>query len=156
MHDPFVTPGLDEGPTLLQKRVPVLPTDTADLLAARILVEEHVAYPEAIRLIALGKVTYHKDHVEIGAVDPYIPPQPEPEPEAKPDDKAPEPAVKSTNHPAHHEEKPQMDHHSATPGDIDPAQIAHSKATFGEFVKASKYVVIGVAVILIFMAVTLV
>ena len=156
----FVTPGLDEGPTLLQKRVPVLPTDSAETLAGRILAEEHIAYPEAIRLIALGKVTYNKDHVEIGEADPYIPPQPEPkplaEPVAKPVALAPEPAVNPARQSAHHEEKPPMDHHSATPGDIDPAAVAHSQATFGEFVKAAKYVVIGVAAILIFMALTLV
>lgn len=50
----FVTPGLDEGPTILQARVPVLPGDTADDLAARVLVEEHKLYPEALRLVASG------------------------------------------------------------------------------------------------------
>jgi len=44
----FVTAGLDEGPTILQARVPVLPGDTADSLAARVLAEEHRIYPEAL------------------------------------------------------------------------------------------------------------
>ena len=51
----FVTPGLDEGPAILQARVPVHPGDTADALAARVLVEEHRLYPEALRLLASGK-----------------------------------------------------------------------------------------------------
>jgi phosphoribosylglycinamide formyltransferase-1 len=52
----FVTPGLDEGAPILQAEVPVLPGDTPDILAARILVEEHRIYPEALRLLAEGKV----------------------------------------------------------------------------------------------------
>lgn len=52
----FVTPGLDEGPAILQARVPVLPGDTPQTLAARVLVEEHRIYPEALRLLASGKV----------------------------------------------------------------------------------------------------
>lgn len=51
----WVTPELDAGPTILQRRVPILPGDTADTLAARILVEEHIAYPEALALLASGK-----------------------------------------------------------------------------------------------------
>lgn len=51
----FVTPGLDEGPAILQARVPVLPGDTPDTLSARILVEEHRIYPEALRLLASGE-----------------------------------------------------------------------------------------------------
>lgn len=38
----------DSGPILLQRRVPILPTDTEGTLSARILEEEHRAYPEAI------------------------------------------------------------------------------------------------------------
>ncbi len=52
----FVTPGLDEGPAILQARVPVLPGDTPDTLAARVLVEEHRIYPEALRMLANGEV----------------------------------------------------------------------------------------------------
>jgi len=51
----FVTPGLDEGPAILQARVPVLPDDTPDTLAARVLVEEHRIYPEALRMLANGE-----------------------------------------------------------------------------------------------------
>lgn len=52
----FVTPGLDEGAAILQAEVPVLPGDTADSLAARVLIEEHRIYPKALRLLASGKV----------------------------------------------------------------------------------------------------
>ncbi len=52
----YVTPGLDEGPVILQARVPVMTGDTAETLAARVLVEEHRIYPEALRLLASGKV----------------------------------------------------------------------------------------------------
>ena len=52
----FVTPGLDEGAPILQAEVPVLPGDTPDSLAARVLIEEHRIYPEALRLLAEGKV----------------------------------------------------------------------------------------------------
>jgi len=49
----FVTPGLDEGPAILQARVPVLPGDTEETLAARVLAEEHRIYPEALRKVVL-------------------------------------------------------------------------------------------------------
>jgi phosphoribosylglycinamide formyltransferase-1 len=51
----FVTPGLDEGPTILQARVPIHPGDTPDTLAARILVEEHKLYPAALAMVASGE-----------------------------------------------------------------------------------------------------
>ncbi|HUX86241.1 MAG TPA: phosphoribosylglycinamide formyltransferase [Chloroflexota bacterium] len=52
----FVTTDVDGGPIVLQRTVPVLENDTEESLAARILVEEHAALPEAIRLIAAGRV----------------------------------------------------------------------------------------------------
>jgi formyltetrahydrofolate-dependent phosphoribosylglycinamide formyltransferase len=48
----FVTPGMDEGPTIAQARVPVVPGDTPDTLAARVLVEEHKLYPRALAMVA--------------------------------------------------------------------------------------------------------
>jgi phosphoribosylglycinamide formyltransferase-1 len=45
---------LDAGPIVLQVAVPALDTDTAETLAARILVEEHRLYPEAIRIVLEG------------------------------------------------------------------------------------------------------
>ena len=54
----FVTPGMDEGPTILQARIPILPGDTAESLAARVLVEEHRIYPEALAMVARGEAVY--------------------------------------------------------------------------------------------------
>jgi phosphoribosylglycinamide formyltransferase-1 len=54
----WVIPELDDGPTILQRRVPIVPGDTADTLAARILVEEHIAYPEALARVARGEASY--------------------------------------------------------------------------------------------------
>ena len=51
----FVTSELDDGPTILQAKVPVLPGDTEETLAARVLEQEHKIYPEAVRLVAEGK-----------------------------------------------------------------------------------------------------
>ncbi len=45
----FVTPTLDCGPIIVQAAVPVLPADTACTLAARVLAQEHLAYPQAAR-----------------------------------------------------------------------------------------------------------
>lgn len=52
----FVTPEMDAGPIILQAAVPVYAEDTAETLEARILKEEHRCYPQALRLIAEGKV----------------------------------------------------------------------------------------------------
>ena len=52
MH--LVTAELDGGPIVVQRAVPVLPGDTADSLAARILEEEHAAYPEAVKILLDG------------------------------------------------------------------------------------------------------
>jgi phosphoribosylglycinamide formyltransferase-1 len=46
----------DHGPIILQRAVPVLDDDTPDTLAARVFAEECIAYPEAIRLFAAGKL----------------------------------------------------------------------------------------------------
>jgi phosphoribosylglycinamide formyltransferase 1 len=54
----FVTAGLDEGPTILQARVPILPGDTAETLAARVLVEEHRIYPQALAMLCRGEVSF--------------------------------------------------------------------------------------------------
>lgn len=51
----FVTPGMDEGPTIAQARVPVLAGDTPDALSARVLIEEHKLYPRALAMVARGE-----------------------------------------------------------------------------------------------------
>ena len=50
----LVTRELDGGPIVVQRAVPVIPGDTVDSLAARILEEEHRAYPEAVQMILDG------------------------------------------------------------------------------------------------------
>ncbi|HAO24874.1 MAG TPA: phosphoribosylglycinamide formyltransferase, partial [Methylophaga sp.] len=47
----FVTEELDAGPIILQAKVPILENDTEDTLAARVLIEEHKLYPDALRLL---------------------------------------------------------------------------------------------------------
>jgi phosphoribosylglycinamide formyltransferase-1 len=51
----LVTPELDGGPIVVQRAVPVLDDDTVDTLSARILIEEHRAYPDAIKLVLDGQ-----------------------------------------------------------------------------------------------------
>jgi phosphoribosylglycinamide formyltransferase-1 len=50
----FVTAELDAGPIVLQAAVPVEPSDTVKTLAARILIEEHRLYPQAVELVLNG------------------------------------------------------------------------------------------------------
>jgi phosphoribosylglycinamide formyltransferase 1 len=50
----FVVPELDSGPIVAQAVVPVVPGDTEETLAARVLVQEHTLYPQALRLICEG------------------------------------------------------------------------------------------------------
>lgn len=51
----LVTQAMDEGPILGQTAVAVLPGDTEETLAARVLMQEHILYPLALRLFALGQ-----------------------------------------------------------------------------------------------------
>ena len=55
----------DAGPIILQRKVPVLPDDDPDTLAARVFEQECIAYPEAIRLFAEGRLILKSDRVEI-------------------------------------------------------------------------------------------
>jgi phosphoribosylglycinamide formyltransferase-1 len=52
----FVAEEVDMGPIVLQAVVPVLPDDTEETLSARILIEEHRIYPEAVRLYFEGRI----------------------------------------------------------------------------------------------------
>jgi phosphoribosylglycinamide formyltransferase-1 len=61
----FVDEFLDSGPILLQAAVPVLDNDTTESLSARILLQEHVIYPNAIQLLAEGLVTVEGRRVRI-------------------------------------------------------------------------------------------
>ena len=61
----FVTPELDAGPIVAQAAVPVLATDTAATLEARILLAEHQLYPHALRLVASGAAVLEGDRVAL-------------------------------------------------------------------------------------------
>jgi phosphoribosylglycinamide formyltransferase-1 len=72
----FVTEALDHGPVIAQASVPVLPGDTVDSLAARVLAQEHQIYPRALRwfldgLLDLegGKVRVNGDHAQLVVSD---------------------------------------------------------------------------------------
>ncbi|WP_045367764.1 phosphoribosylglycinamide formyltransferase [Methyloceanibacter caenitepidi] len=53
----FVRAAMDDGPIVAQAAVPVLPDDTEEDLAARVLAAEHRLYPHALRLVASGQVS---------------------------------------------------------------------------------------------------
>ncbi len=61
----FVEEGVDTGPIIVQAAVPVLLDDSEESLSARILVEEHRIYPEAIRLFAEGRLAIRGRRVVI-------------------------------------------------------------------------------------------
>ena len=61
----YVRPDMDAGPIIVQAAVPVAPGDTADDLAARVLVAEHRIYPIALKWIAEGRAHVVGDIVEI-------------------------------------------------------------------------------------------
>ena len=62
----FVDAGTDSGPILVQKAVPVMEDDTPETLHARIQVQEHIAYPEALNIIASGRYSIEGRRVRIG------------------------------------------------------------------------------------------
>ncbi len=59
----FVTPEVDGGPVIIQAPVAVLPDDSAETLAARVLEEEHRILPLAIRWFANGRLAIHNERV---------------------------------------------------------------------------------------------
>jgi len=61
----FVTAELDHGPIVVQAAVPVRADDTADVLAARVLQQEHRIYPQAIRWFAEGRLLNQHGRVNL-------------------------------------------------------------------------------------------
>jgi phosphoribosylglycinamide formyltransferase-1 len=61
----FVDEGTDTGPIIVQRTVPVQTGDTAESLHARIQVQEHLAYPEALRLLSEGRLHLSGRRVDI-------------------------------------------------------------------------------------------
>lgn len=62
----YVVPEVDAGPIVAQAAVPVLDDDTVETLGARVLVQEHVLYPHALRLVAGGRATFQNGRVATG------------------------------------------------------------------------------------------
>ena len=63
----FVTPDLDHGPIVAQVVVPVLAGDTEASLAERVLAEEHIIYPRAVRWFIEGHLHLENNHVQVAA-----------------------------------------------------------------------------------------
>lgn len=61
----FVTPELDHGPIIAQAAVPVLNDDTVDSLSKRVLEQEHVIYPRAVRWFIEGKLKMIENRVHV-------------------------------------------------------------------------------------------
>ncbi len=59
----YVAPEMDSGPIIAQSAVPVLDTDDADSLGARVLAQEHIIYPRALELVAAGRVKIQNNRV---------------------------------------------------------------------------------------------
>ncbi|MDR1887948.1 MAG: phosphoribosylglycinamide formyltransferase [Zoogloeaceae bacterium] len=62
----FVTPVLDHGPIILQAAVPVLDDDDENRLAARVLAQEHIIYPRAVRWFVEGRLAIDGQRVRVG------------------------------------------------------------------------------------------
>ena len=65
----FVSEGCDEGPVIIQAVVPVLPDDTEETLAQRILAQEHRIYPHAIQLYSEGRLVVEGRKVRVTGED---------------------------------------------------------------------------------------
>ena len=63
----FVTPTLDHGPVIVQAAVPVLDGDSPEVLAARVLQQEHRVYPLAVRWFVEGRLRLTHGRVELDA-----------------------------------------------------------------------------------------
>jgi phosphoribosylglycinamide formyltransferase-1 len=61
----FVDSGMDTGPIIAQKAVPVMDNDSVDSLSARILEQEHLLYPEVIKWISEGRVKIEGRKVKV-------------------------------------------------------------------------------------------
>jgi len=61
----FVRQDVDDGPIIAQASVPVLAGDTEDVLAARVLQQEHKLYPYALELVASGRVRFDGDAIVV-------------------------------------------------------------------------------------------
>jgi phosphoribosylglycinamide formyltransferase-1 len=65
----FVTPDLDAGPIVIQAAVPVLANDTPDTLSKRVLRQEHIVYPRAIKWFLDGRLVIDNGRVSVKGND---------------------------------------------------------------------------------------
>lgn len=75
----FVVPEMDEGPIIAQAAVPVLDDDDSGALGARVLEQEHVIYPMALRLLAAGQLKVEGNRVRgaaAGSISALVSPTP--------------------------------------------------------------------------------
>ena len=63
----FVTPDLDHGPVVIQAAVPVVDSDDEDSLGARVLIQEHQVYPQAVRWFVEGRLRLDNGRVRLDA-----------------------------------------------------------------------------------------
>jgi len=68
----FVTPELDHGPVVIQAEVPVRPGDTPEALAARVLRQEHLIYPRALRWFLDDRLVIEGDKVRVKGNDAQV------------------------------------------------------------------------------------
>jgi phosphoribosylglycinamide formyltransferase-1 len=68
----FVSEQLDHGPIIVQAAVPVRPGDTPDLLAARVLRQEHLVYPRAVRWFLDGRLVVRGEVVSVKGNDAQL------------------------------------------------------------------------------------
>ncbi|WP_020560492.1 phosphoribosylglycinamide formyltransferase [Thiofilum flexile] len=61
----FVTAELDGGPVIMQVKIPVLPSDTPELLAARLLTQEHRVYPEVVKQLVNDRIVLGAQGIEV-------------------------------------------------------------------------------------------
>ena len=54
----FVTEEVDEGPLIMQSKIPILNNDSSDKLAIRVLKREHIIYPKTVELLISGRIKY--------------------------------------------------------------------------------------------------
>lgn len=129
-----VNEGVDEGAVIAQREVPVKGDDTPETLAARVLAEEHVLYPEVIKKIAEGHVVIRDGRIETKAPIRH-----------HGDAKKESPEAASMAH-----------HHPTTPTVADPEAVKRSRDMWHGFTTASLYAGGAIAVTLVLMAVFLV
>jgi phosphoribosylglycinamide formyltransferase-1 len=72
----FVTAELDGGPVIIQARLPIRPGEDAETLAKRVLNQEHIIYPQAVRWFAEGRLRLGSDGLawldDAPLTSPYI------------------------------------------------------------------------------------